>query len=234
MTAEQISLVCFPHAGGSDATFNSWRAYLSHNIRRVVPAYFGRSLAFEKFSDFETLASYLAENLAHLNGRVVFYGHSMGALLAYDVACKLSKRYGVNINHLFVSGRRAPQIPSRIAPIHHLSDEDFLQKLCDYGGIPKNINSRLLGGLISRIRSHLQVAETYQYHPGITLPCPITAIHAHDDYLAQRFEMDAWRERTSSDFSIYTLDGDHFFHCASPGEIVNIIQLSTTKCFTEA
>ncbi|MBH8614327.1 thioesterase II family protein [Pseudomonas mohnii] len=228
MHKHKISLICFPHAGGSNATYNGWGSRLSETIRRIKPGCFDGPAQRATFTDVDSLSAHIAEQLSHESQPLALYGHSMGAVLAYEVARKLSIRNTVQVAHLFVSGRRAPQLAARLAPIHDLSDQAFLNELMAYGGVPDAIgtNSRLLNTLIPIIRSDLALVETYQFHPMHTLKCPISAIYATHDPVVDSDELMAWQERTTGDFSFHELSGNHFFHSSRPQGLVDIIHHS--------
>ncbi|TFB37822.1 thioesterase II family protein [Pseudomonas sp. F01002] len=228
MHTQNISLICFPHAGGSNATYNGWGSRLSETIRKIKLGCFDGPAQRATFTDVDSLSAHIAEQLSHESQPLALYGHSMGAVLAYEVARKLSNRNTVQVMHLFVSGRRAPQLAARLAPIHHLSDQAFLNELMAYGGVPDAIgtNTRLLNTLIPIIRSDLALVETYQFHPMHTLKCPISAIYATHDPVVETDELMAWQERTTGDFSFHELSGNHFFHSSRPQALIDIIHHS--------
>lgn len=235
MHTQNISLICFPHAGGSNATYNGWGGCLSETIRRIKPRCFDGPAQRARFTDVGSLSAHIAEQLSHENQPLALYGHSMGAVLAYEVARELSIRNTAQVAHLFVSGRRAPQLAARLAPIHDLSDQAFLNELLAYGGIPDAIgtNSRLLNALIPIIRSDLALLEAYQFRPMHTLTCPISAIYATHDPVVESGELMAWKERTTGDFNFHELSGNHFFHCFRPQELIDIIHHSLSASGTK-
>lgn len=228
MHTQNISLICFPHAGGSNATYNGWGSRLSEIIRIIKPGCFDRPAQRATFTDVDSLTAHIAEQLSHESQPLALYGHSMGAVLAYEVARKLSIRNTVQVAHLFVSGRRAPQLPARMAPIHELSDQAFLNELMTFGGVPDAIgtNSRLWNKFLPIIRSDLARLETYQFHPTHTLICPISAIYATHDHMVETDELMAWQERTTGDFNFHELSGNHFFHSSPSQGLIDIIHHS--------
>jgi surfactin synthase thioesterase subunit len=219
------SLICFPHAGGSNATYNGWGSRLADSVRRIKLACFDSPAHRARFTDVDSLSAQIAEQLRHERQPLAFYGHSMGAILAYEVACKLSLVNPHQVAHVFVSGRRAPQLAARLAPIHTLSDPAFLSELIAYGGVPAAIgnNNRMLNALLPVIRSDLALVERYDFEPARRLNCPITAIYATHDPVVESAELMAWRERTTGAFHFHELSGDHFFHSSQPQALVDII-----------
>lgn len=228
MPGQAIALVCFPHAGGSNATYNAWGARLAPDFRRFMPRCFDSQAQRAHFADLDALAEHLVEELAEVPGPLVFYGQSMGAILAHEVACKLAPG---QVTHLLVSGRRAPQLAARLAPIHQLPESAFVDALRYYGGIPASFdgNSRLLQSLLPAIRADLALVETYRYQPAPRLHCPITAIHATDDPVVEAGELLAWQHRTCAGFAFHACSGDHFFHVGAAQALIDIFRRSLER-----
>lgn len=231
MDRQDLTLVCFPHAGGSNATYNAWGTRLEPGIRRFRPGCFDNPVQRAGFAELDGLAAHLSDQLADEAAPLVFYGHSLGAILAHEVACKLAQINPGQVTHLFVSGRRAPQLAARLAPIHALQDEAFIDALRAYGGVPESFtrNSRLLQSLVPVIRSDLALVETYSYQHSPLLHCPITAIHATGDPVAEADELLAWQHRTCAGFGFHACEGDHFFHVAQPQVLIDILHHSLNR-----
>jgi medium-chain acyl-[acyl-carrier-protein] hydrolase len=120
---------------------------------------------------------------------------------------------------LFVSGRRAPQLPDPDPPIHTLPEPEFLDQLRRYNGTPEAVleNAELMQLLLPTLRADFAVLETYVYAPEPPLECPITTFGGLSDREASRDELEAWRDQTSAAFSVEMFPGDHFFvHSAQP------------------
>ena len=114
---------------------------------------------------------------------------------------------------LFVSGRRAPQLPSQNAPIYHLPEAEFVeQTLQRYQGIPDVIlqDPELLKVFLPAIRADTELTETYVFREEPPLDCPIVAFSGLEDDLS-RDDLEAWREQTTREFRLHMLPGDHFF-----------------------
>jgi medium-chain acyl-[acyl-carrier-protein] hydrolase len=143
----------------------------------------------------------------------IFFGHSMGGLISFELARLLRRDYSLSPVHLFVSGRRAPQIPTPDPRIHTLPEPAFLEELRRLNGTPEAVleNSELMQLLIPTLRADFAVLETYVYAPGPTLDCPITTFGGLHDREVSCDELEAWREQTNAAFSLQMFPGDHFF-----------------------
>lgn len=157
--------------------------------------------------------------LAHLDKPFTFFGHSMGALVSFELARLLRREYGLLPAHLFVSGRRAPQIPDLDPPIHTLPEPAFLEELRRLNGTPKAVleNEELMQLLIPILRADFAVVETYIYQTEPALECPITTFGGLQDVKISHEHLEAWRDQTSASFSLQMFSGNHFFlHSAQP------------------
>ena len=144
----------------------------------------------------------------------VFFGHSMGAVLASEVARNLMTRELRQPVHLIVSGRRPPHMPDLAPPMHELPDAEFVAEINRrYGGIPAEIldNPDILALLLPTLRADITALETYRPNAAATLNCPITAFGGADDPLTPAAHLEAWREETSGPFRLRLFPGGHFY-----------------------
>jgi medium-chain acyl-[acyl-carrier-protein] hydrolase len=149
----------------------------------------------------------------------VFFGHSMGALIAFELTRCLRRRGAPMPLHLFVSARQAPQIPSTEPPLHHLPEPALLAELRRYGGTPESILEEpyVMSSVLPLIRADFEILETWSHVPEAPLPVPITAFGGLDDVRKPRARLEAWRVQTCSRFALHMVPGDHFFiHSAPP------------------
>src|SRR5262245_31979426 len=139
----RLRLFCFPYAGGGVSTYRSWPNYLPADVEVCSIRLPGRDdrMGEKPFANLPALVDALAVGLRpRLAAPYAFYGHSMGALIAFELARHLRHRSENLPVHLFVSARRAPQVPSHEAPCHQLTDSEFVDTLVRrYNGIPKII-----------------------------------------------------------------------------------------------
>lgn len=157
------------------------------------------------------------------------FGHSLGALVAFEFARQVRRTLHLQPAHLFVAARRAPQLvpPVQHAAIHGLPDAAFLQLLtAHYGGMPQAVldNPELLEIVLPITRADIQAVETYVYANEPPFDCPITAFGGRLDHTTSAEDLDAWRAQTTREASMRLLDGGHFFATDRPAEVLRVIE----------
>jgi surfactin synthase thioesterase subunit len=130
-----------------------------------------------------------------------------------------------------VSGRRAPQIPDTGIQLHLMNDADFLAKIGELNGTPSEVlaNSELLQLILPALRADSELCETYEYVDGPPLSCPITALAGKDDNEETQERLEGWRLQTSSLFSLYVFEGDHFFIHSNEQKILRLLRVKLCK-----
>jgi medium-chain acyl-[acyl-carrier-protein] hydrolase len=210
-----LRLYCFPPAGGSASTFRSWSRALPSDVEVCPVQLPGREnrLRDAPFVKSAPLVRALADVLGDAsNVPFAFFGHSMGALIGYELARELRRRRQPGPARLYVSGHRAPHLPSKRAPIHHLPQAPFIAELRRLNGTPEQIleHPELRELVMPALRADFAVCETYVHTPGDPLACPIVAFAGRSDRLASPADMAPWREHTRA-FELHVLPGNHFF-----------------------
>lgn len=209
--AEAVRLVCFPHAGGSASYYQRLSAELSPSVDVLAVQYPGRMGRHREavVDNLDRLVDLLVEPVLGLGGQTpAFFGHSMGAVVAFEVA----RRLAVPPAALFVSGRVAPP-RSRYTPPHLLSDEHMLAELREF----QATDLRLLDHPKARelmmpvLRGDYRAIETYQYRPGPALDCPIAVFAGSDDPVAPVEDTRPWRDQCTGEFCLRVFSGGHFF-----------------------
>ncbi|HJQ48332.1 MAG TPA: alpha/beta fold hydrolase [Amycolatopsis sp.] len=206
-------LVCLPHAGAGAASFTRWLGLFPPAIAPVRVQLPGRedAAAQPPLRRVQDAVDGLLPQLDDLLP-VALYGHSMGALVAFELA-RAMESAGSPPVHLFVSGRRAPQLPARRAPIHHLPEPEFAAALAALrmGGTPQG-SAAFRRYALPLIQADLELSEEYEYRPRPRLACPVTAFYGTDDPVVDADQLDAWHAVTTGPFAMHTFAGDHFFH----------------------
>lgn len=209
-------LFCLPYAGSGAAAFRQWAGLLPPTVELACVQLPGREsrMAERPLDRLIRLVPPLAQAMQpYLDRPFTLFGHSMGALISFELARYLRKVYGRSARLLAVAAQRAPQFPDSDQPISGLPDDAFIRAVQDLNGIPDEVlrNQEWLGMLLPTLRADFALCETYSYTPGPPLPCPITAFGGHDDLTVSREHLDGWSQHTAAAFSLHTLPGDHFF-----------------------
>ncbi|MFF1716844.1 thioesterase II family protein [Streptomyces sp. NPDC058268] len=210
--------MCFPHAGGSATYYHplAQAPQLMEGAEVLAVQYPGRQdRRKEPFVDsVPLLADHIAAALGPFTGRpLVFFGHSMGATIAYEVACRLGARQPASgPSWLIASGRRAPS-RFRLGTVHRRTDAEIVEELRRVGGTdPAFLDDReLLATIIPVIRNDYRAIEGYRWTPSPPLTCPITALVGNQDPQTTRDEAAAWEQHTSGAFELREFAGGHFY-----------------------
>lgn len=210
-----VRLLCLPYAGGSARRFLEWRPSLPDSVEVVPIELPGRGTRFNDglHDRIEPLlAELLPAVLAHRSKPFALFGHSLGALLAYEL-CRRLERQGVFPRHLFVSAFRAPHLPARSVPDHDLPDEQFRERLRSFNGTPREVleDEGLMELVVPILRADLAIADHYRHRPGPPLSSPITAFGGIDDREVPLPQVGDWHRHTTGEFLFKVLPGDHFF-----------------------
>jgi medium-chain acyl-[acyl-carrier-protein] hydrolase len=213
----RVRLFCLPHAGAGTSAYNLWKRLLPAFIE-VCPVHIpGRESRLAECSiiDSPTLIAGIAGALSgHLDLPYAIFGHSMGALLALDLAFSLRAAGCPEPGYLFVSGRNATHMPIRQSELHRLPDADLLEALAiRYGGLPQEIleTPELLELYLPILRADLTLLETHCYAQHPPLDCPIAAFAGGDDANVTPEGLAAWGDHTTAGFETRLFDGGHFY-----------------------
>lgn len=212
-----LRLFCFPYAGGGASVYRLWPRGLPAGVEVVGVQPPGRESRWrdEPFRHVAPMADEALRGLeANLDRPFAFFGHSMGAILAFEVARRLAVRGGSTPRHLIVSGRPAPTVPESHPPIHDLPREEFIEQIRRYSGTPEEVlrNDELMSLLEPLLRADFSVSESYEHSPdGPRLSLPLTALGGTDDQDVPVADLDAWSEQTSGPFRKHVVEGGHFF-----------------------
>jgi pyochelin biosynthetic protein PchC len=222
-----IRLVCLPHAGGSASYYFGVSRELAPGIEVLAVQYPGRQDRHREplIDSVADLADQISTALVPIAGQpFAFFGHSMGAILAFEVAQRLRTRLGVSPQRLFVSGRRAPS-ETRTGNVHRRDDAGLLAELNRLGGTDKRLlnDPELLSAILTVSRNDYKAAETYAWVPGGPLDCPVTALIGSADPQATVEEAKVWREHTTGAFDLRVFPGGHFYLDQARAEVLETI-----------
>lgn len=223
-----LRLFCFHYAGAGASIFRTWSDQLPPDIEVCSVQLPGRESRLREtpFTSLLPLIHTLAPVLLpHLNLPFAFFGHSVGALLSFELARQLRRLNQPSPLYLFLSGRCAPQIPDPDPPIHQLPNADFIEELRHYNGTPEAVlqNTELMDWLLPILRADLAINETYVYTSEVPLDCAISVFGGLQDRKVSRNCLSAWREQTHSTFNLTMFPGDHFFLKSKQGVLLKAI-----------
>ncbi|VAW31023.1 Thioesterase in siderophore biosynthesis gene cluster, partial [hydrothermal vent metagenome] len=210
-----LRLFCFPHAGGGANGYREWVAGLAPEIEVLPVQLPGREMRFLE-RPFDRMASLLDALLLalrpFLDKPFAFFGHSLGALVSFELARRLEQD-GFMAQHLFVSGYGAPHLPVKLPPMHHLDDEQFVLALRDLGTVPTAVlqNEELLELLLPMLRADFAIYERYQYQDAPPLSCPLTILGGQDDPLVPPEMLDSWAQHSTQPRGVHLFSGGHFY-----------------------
>jgi medium-chain acyl-[acyl-carrier-protein] hydrolase len=212
-----LRLFCFPYAGAGSSMFHPWAQGLSPDIELNLVHFPGRDKRIREIlpTDLTALVEELGEAiLARLDRPFAFFGHSMGALVSFEVACYLHRKHDRLAKHLFLSARRAPHLQDPYNNIYLLPEKDFLKTAEElYGKLPDIVKEDrdILQLFLNIMRADLTMTGKYQYHPEPPLPCPLTVFGGMQDASVSEGELKTWQEHTTANFELFMFPGDHFY-----------------------
>lgn len=209
-----IRLFCLPFAGGSASAFRDWPRHVPHAVEIVPLEMRGRGTRHGE-RPFDRLAPFVDEAIDAIGGAAdrpfALFGHSMGALAAFEIACTLAAG-GPSPSHLFVSAHAAPNIVPDAPPAHRLSDADLLAHLRRLEAAPAALaEPELMQLMLPVVRADLAACETFVYRPRPPLECGITAFGGTSDPLVPKMHLLEWRRHTLASFRLEMYVGEHFF-----------------------
>ena len=210
------TLVCFPHAGGSAASYFRLSAELSQAAEVLVVQYPGRQdrMGEAAVEDVRALADRVCEALLPWRERALaLFGHSMGSVVAYETGLRLQHGpVGRSPIGLIASGRTAPSV-RRDRGLHLRDDAGIIAEMAELSGTdPALLNdAEMLAVVIPPMRSDFRAVETYQSDPGTRLRCPITAYGGDADPHVSHDDLVRWGEHTASAFATRLFSGGHFY-----------------------
>ncbi|MEU5545504.1 alpha/beta fold hydrolase [Streptomyces sioyaensis] len=219
-------LVCFPHAGGSASFYHPVSAALSPRVDVLAVQYPGRQDRRQEpaLDDIGLLADRIAEALEAWTDRpLTFFGHSMGALVAFEVARRL-EREGDGPVRLFASGRRAPSA-YRDEQVHRRDDDGIVAELRALSGTDARVldDEEMLRMVLPALRSDYKAVETYRSEPGAVVRCPVTVLVGDDDPKTSLDEARCWDAHTTGACDLRVFPGGHFYLADRPTEVMDVL-----------
>lgn len=214
--APRVRVFCFPHAGGSADVYRGWQRWFPEQFELCLVHLPGRgkNVRERAFTRVGPLVAKIADQIESVTDiPYVLYGHSMGALISFELARELSDRQNKGPEHLFVSGCRPPQYSRDKRVTFNLPREAFISELKKLNGTPEEVleNPELMEVFMDVLKADFELVETYEYRAGRPLSCPITVYSGIDDDQVPVETCHAWQKQTSAGCKVRVFGGDHFF-----------------------
>ncbi|CAE6938721.1 thioesterase II family protein [Ectopseudomonas khazarica] len=229
LTNARLRLFCFPFAGGSVASFMPWFTALAPDIQLCAIQLPGRGARFGEppVHDFATLIEQLGTVIASQGDRpYAFFGHSLGALVAFELAHHCVRRGLPQPRHLFVSASGAPR--HRVATPRYdlMSDAELLIKLRDYAGTPPEVlaNQELMALLLPVIRADFALLGHYRYQPRPRLDIPMSVLAGRADAHVGLETLRDWQTETKAGCQLHRFEGGHFFAFEQADAVLELVK----------
>lgn len=226
----KIRLFCFPYAGGGSWIFGRWPGFLDEKFQvlPIVPPGREHRLKEPPLESVPEMARQVGESLVDLfrDGPYILFGHSLGALVAFEL-CRLIERFGWPLPRLLVvSGCRAPHLARQWVPLHDLPEDEFEKAVeARFGPLPLPLrrDRRTLELYLRILRADLKAVETYQFEPGDRLRTPLVACGGRDDPFVAVADLFPWVDQCDGQCVIELFPGGHFFLRERPGEFLAML-----------
>jgi surfactin synthase thioesterase subunit len=223
---KKLRLYCVPYAGGSAGIFNKWKGFLDEGIELYPVELAGRGRRSRE-PLYTTMEEAVDDVYNQLQSELdqhdyALFGHSMGSLIIFELYHKLMEKKHKKPFHVFFSGSRAPHLRNIDEDMHLLPDDEFLERIKNFGGTPEEFftNNELLNIFLPILRADIKVVATYKCGKRTDrLDCPITVFGGTEDEI--NFEsLVSWNEHTTKAGKVHLFPGGHFFINSNTQEVV--------------
>ncbi|HEY6251494.1 MAG TPA: thioesterase domain-containing protein [Candidatus Angelobacter sp.] len=228
--SSSLRLFCFPYAGGNSTFYRGWGEEMPEAVE-VCPIQLagrGHRLGEPLMTNADAIVESLAPKLLpYLDRPFAFFGHSMGALISFELTRFLRRKYNLEPVHLFISAWRSPEVVE-LKREYDLPHDEFVAMLRRLNGTPEEIleNPEALAFLLPIIRADFQVCQTYIHRKEPPLSCPITAFGGMKDPGTALSAIRLWKHQTTGVFSMNVLPGDHFFILQYREQLISLVARS--------
>jgi medium-chain acyl-[acyl-carrier-protein] hydrolase len=226
----RLRLFCFPYAGGGTAGYRGFPAALAGEAEVCPVRLPGREMRLREQSirSFPEMIDALESALRDYTSEpYAFFGHSMGASLAYELAVRMGERGRPLPRHLFASGRQAPHLMREILsrPVDELSDAELVRDLASVSAANGEVlrDADLAGLMLPILRADFALCQSYRPVERPALPVPITALGGTADANVGRPDLEEWRQQTTARFSLHMIPGDHLFLVSAAAQVCGVV-----------
>ena len=237
----RIRLLCVPYAGAGANVYRGWERDLGDDIELAAIQLPGREWRRSEppFTRLDALVDHLLPEVATWLDDPrpgLFFGYSMGAALAFELALRLRQAGKTGPRALFAAACRAPQRLAKTADLFRLSDDDFVDAIRRLGGIPDTValEPALMQLALPTLRADFEMLGTHAWQGRREpMPCPLFVYGGSEDQLANRAEVAQWRGHTSSQFQIRLFSGGHFFINSARGQLLKTLAADLSMVRTQ-
>lgn len=224
-----MNIFCFSYAGGSASTFLKWRS--GRKDMKYIPVELagrGNRYQEELYTDLHQAVRDLYESIKDQieSASYAFFGHSMGALIIYELAHYIIDKGGKAPVYLFLSGKEAPNKKNPLLHVTDLPDISFQLKMTQLGGIPSEIfeNKSLADIFLPILKSDLKIVEEYSYKEHKNkLSCDFMVFYGDYDLIVDSKDVDDWKLHTTGKCNFKSFEEGHFFLNDNWNELISII-----------
>jgi medium-chain acyl-[acyl-carrier-protein] hydrolase len=229
-----LPLFCFPYAGGGASIYRQWQAQMVDGINVCPVQLPGRE---DRIEDplCNNMQRLIEEMAYHLNDfftvPFALFGHSMGGMIAYELACYLCNGQGAPPVHLFISASFPPHMLKQRPPLHRLPEAEFADMMSSGGGIPKAIlqNEELKELLLPILRADFALIENTIHDKHGALDIPFTAFSGTEDSAVSPETVDGWHGYTQGPFTRKIVPGNHFFINSARSAVIKTINATLSQ-----
>ncbi|WP_369166903.1 thioesterase II family protein [Streptomyces sp. R28] len=229
-THDTTKLICLPYAGAGASFYRPWTALAGDTVEIVPLQLPGRERLIDEEpyrnvpQAVDGLLAELRDRLGADGTKVALFGHSLGAVLAYELAHRLAAEPGVELVHLFVSGSPEPG-RGRERRATALTDEDFLARVGEFAGYhhPALDDPEMREMILPALRADVEMHENYVPSTDLPLNAPLTVVRGEDDDLVDYDDAESWSKVAGHDFEHVEVPGGHMYLTDAAPALVRLI-----------
>lgn len=225
MKKNKLKAICFPFAGGNEHVFKPLEKHFSFDMTTVNFPGRGKRTGQPLCKNMtEAVRDFFQQYASLLKGDFFFWGHSLGAVIAYEVTLKIQEKGGQMPKFLIVSGKENPSFVEP-EPKHNVSKEEFMQVLRAYGGTAEEVlaHKELMDYFEPIFRADFQIAETYSRSEPAPMNLPLFNIGGKNDKEVSYELLTGWKDYTEGHYQEMLLDGEHFFILDQKEEFAKLV-----------